>query len=188
MENILLGAVGLTWAIVELTLRVRDRVRGKGGTEGDRGTRRFSGALLMAAVVGAWVLSAVAGRHSPLRVPGLEAAGVVVLFAGVVTRVWAVATLGRSFRTTVEVDVGQAVVTSGPYRWVRHPSYTGLLLAALGLGLGFGTWPGLVLCAVLPVVGLWRRIEVEEAEMTRVLGDAYEAYKGRTKRLVPGLW
>jgi protein-S-isoprenylcysteine O-methyltransferase Ste14 len=102
-----------------------------------------------------------------------------------VIRVWSVIVLGRSFRTTVEVDAAQPVVTRGPYRWVRHPSYTGLLLIAAGYGLAFGTWPGLVLCLVLPGVAILRRIGVEETELTRVLGDPYRDYRDRTKRLIP---
>jgi protein-S-isoprenylcysteine O-methyltransferase Ste14 len=96
--------------------------------------------------------------------------------------------LGRSFRTTVEVDAGQQVGTGGPYRWVRHPSYTGILLIAAGLGLAGGTWPGLAICLVLPPVAMLLRIRVEEAALSRVLGEPYRAYRRRTKRLIPGLW
>ena len=103
-------------------------------------------------------------------------------------RVWSVVVLGRSFRTTVEVDAAQPVVSRGPYRWVRHPSYTGLLLIAVGFGLALSTWPGLVICLVLPAVAILRRIGVEENELTRVLGDPYRDYRSHTKRLIPGLW
>ena len=71
------------------------------------------------------------------------------------------------------VDADQTVVTRGPYRWVHHPSYTGLVLIALGFGLGVGDWLSLAICAVIPVVGLLPRIVVEEAELVRVLGDQY---------------
>src|SRR4030095_4295632 len=66
------------------------------------------------------------------------AVGVVLIWGGLAVRVWAVLTLGRSFSTFIQVDPDQAVVTRGPYRWVRHPSYHGLLLIALGFGLGVG--------------------------------------------------
>jgi protein-S-isoprenylcysteine O-methyltransferase Ste14 len=110
------------------------------------------------------------------------------MWLGLVIRMWAIAVLGRSFRTTVEVDPEQAVVASGPYRWVRHPSYTGLLLIVAGFGLGTGYWLALVVCIALPLPALLRRIRVEEAELTRVLGDRYRAYQAQTRRLVPGLW
>jgi protein-S-isoprenylcysteine O-methyltransferase Ste14 len=91
-------------------------------------------------------------------------------------------------RTTVEVDPGQAVVSAGPYRWVRHPSYSRLLLIVAGFGLATGNWLALVICIVLPLPPLLRRIQVEEAELTGVLGDRYRAYQAQTKRLIPGLW
>ena len=115
-------------------------------------------------------------------------AGLVIIWLGLAIRVWAIVVLGRAFRTTVEVDADQAVVSRGPYRWVRHPSYTGLLLIAAGFGLAFSNWPGLAICLVLPAAAMLRRIQVEESELTRVLGDPYRAYRDRTKRLIPGVW
>ena len=91
-------------------------------------------------------------------------------------------------RTTVEVDAGQAVVSTGPYRRVRHPSYSGLLLIVAGFGLAAGNWLALVICIVLPLSAVLRRIQVEEAELTGMLGDRYRAYQAQTKRLIPGLW
>jgi protein-S-isoprenylcysteine O-methyltransferase Ste14 len=192
--QILLAVTGLAWLLLEVRLIARDRARGLGGTDEDRGTRRLNFILLVASVVAADVLGAVTGKHSPLWIPGAGPSGwpiitgLVVIWIGLAVRVWAVATLGRSFRTTVEVDAGQTVVSNGPYRWVRHPSYTGLMLIVVGFGLAFGTWPGLAVCVLVPAVAMLRRIHVEEAELTRVLGDEYRAYSGRTKRLIPGLW
>jgi protein-S-isoprenylcysteine O-methyltransferase Ste14 len=96
--------------------------------------------------------------------------------------------LGASFRTTVEVDAGQPVVKRGPYRWVRHPSYTGVVVMMAGLALIDGTWLALAILLVVPTAVLIRRISVEEAVMTEVLGPAYTDYAAGTKRLVPGLW
>jgi protein-S-isoprenylcysteine O-methyltransferase Ste14 len=126
-----------------------------------------------------------------LNLPGahaLGAVGVVVIWLGLALRVWAVVTLGRSFSTFVQVDAEQAVVTRGPYRWVRHPSYTGLLLIVLGFGLGAANWLSLVICVVLPALGLMPRMAIEEAEMVSVLGDRYRNYQRTTHRLVPGVW
>jgi protein-S-isoprenylcysteine O-methyltransferase Ste14 len=191
---ILLAVSGVAWLVLEVTLRLRDRARGTGGTGQDRGTRALNFGLILAAVVAADVLSAVIGKHSPLWIAGAGAhgwpiiAGLVIIWLGLATRVWAIAVLGRSFRTTVEVEAGQAVVSRGPYRWVRHPSYTGLLMIAGGFGLAFSNWPGLALCLVLPAAATLRRIQVEESELTQVLGDSYRAYQARTKRLIPGVW
>jgi protein-S-isoprenylcysteine O-methyltransferase Ste14 len=79
-------------------------------------------------------------------------------------------------------------VTRGPYARIRHPSYTGLLLIVAGFGLAVGNWLSLALCLLLPLPAVVWRIRVEEAELERVLGEAYAAYRARTARLVPGLW
>jgi protein-S-isoprenylcysteine O-methyltransferase Ste14 len=192
--TVLLSVTGSGWLVFELVLLLRDRARHTGRTAQDRGTRRLNFGLVVAAIVAADVLAAAIGPHSPLRIPGAHAegwpilAGLVVAWLGLGLRIWSIVVLGRSFRTTVEVDAGQDVVTRGPYRWVRHPSYTGLLLIAAGIGLAGGTWPGLAICLVLPAVAIVLRIRVEEAVLTRVLGGPYRAYQNHTKRLLPGLW
>jgi len=175
------------WVLLELTLRVRERLRGKGGRERDRATRVLIAVTLGAAIGGAIVVSR--SLAPSLRMPGdWRALGVVLMWLGLATRVWAIATLGRAFRTTVEVDPGQAVVSSGPYRWVRHPSYSGLLLIAAGLGLALDNWLSLAICLLVPLPAIVRRIDVEEAELTRVLGDAYREYRAETARLMPRIW
>jgi protein-S-isoprenylcysteine O-methyltransferase Ste14 len=176
----------LGWAVFELGLRVRERLGGKGGAARDRGTRALIAVTLGTAIA----LAVVTGsRSTGPRIAGpYTSLGVIVMWLGLAIRVWAIATLGRAFRTTVEVDSGQAVVSSGPYRWVRHPSYTGLLMILTGCGLAAGNWLALAVCALLPLPALLRRISVEEAELTGVLGERYRAYQAQTKRLIPGLW
>ncbi|MGZ4172552.1 MAG: methyltransferase family protein [Solirubrobacteraceae bacterium] len=147
----------------------------------DRGTR----VLIAVAVGGAVALSLLARAHIPsARMPAaLRVAGLVVMWCGLGLRAWAVATLGRAFRTTVEVDSDQQVVSSGPYAHIRHPSYTGLLLILAGTGLAVGNWLGFAACLLLPLPALVIRIHVEEAELVRVLGDPYLSYRTDTKRL-----
>jgi protein-S-isoprenylcysteine O-methyltransferase Ste14 len=119
---------------------------------------------------------------------GVRAAGLVIVGLGFTLRAWAITTLGAALRTTVEVEQSQQVVTNGPYRWVRHPSYTGTLVITLGFGIALGNWLSLALCAVLPPLALIRRIKVEESELVRVVGEPYRVYSARTRRLVPGIW
>ncbi|MEW9533994.1 isoprenylcysteine carboxylmethyltransferase family protein [Microbispora sp. NPDC049125] len=176
------------WSAFEGGLLVRDLVRRKGRLGRDRGTRAIvslslGGSIFLGIVLRGWVPAL--GTPAPHV---FAAAGIVVIWVGLAVRVWAVLTLGGAFSTFIQVDADQVVVTRGPYRWVRHPSYTGLLLIALGFGLGAGNWLSLVICAVLPPLGLLPRIAVEEAEMIRVLGERYRGYQKTTHRLVPGLW
>ncbi len=176
------------WAGLEVVLAGRDLARGKARRGQDRGTRvivavSLGGAIVVGGLMRRWV----PGLNTPAPT-AFAVAGLVVMWAGLAARVWAVVTLGGSFSTFLQAEVDQPVVTSGPYRWVRHPAYTGLLLIALGFGLGARNWLSVLVCVVVPVAGLLRRIAVEEAELTRVLGDRYRGYQRMTRRLVPGLW
>jgi protein-S-isoprenylcysteine O-methyltransferase Ste14 len=174
------------WALLETGLRVRDAVQGRGGGNRDRGTRVLIIISLGAAIGAASVATSVAPS---LRIPDpVRVFGVIVMWLGLTTRVWAVAALGRAFRTSVEVDPDQDVVTTGPYKWIRHPSYASLLLILAGLGLALGNWLSVAASLLLPLPALAWRINVEEAELSRVLGNSYRAYQTRTARLIPGLW
>jgi protein-S-isoprenylcysteine O-methyltransferase Ste14 len=176
------------WVLLELGLLVRDVVRGKGGTGQDRGTRRLIAVAYLVSVVAAGLIDREVAEPPWQLGPWHLAAGLVVLLAGLAIRVWAVLVLGAAFRTTVEVHVGQSVVDTGPYRWVRHPAYTGLLLIGAGIGLALGNWLSLALLVLVPLAAMLRRITVEEAILAEVMGEPYHDYQERTKRLVPGLW
>jgi protein-S-isoprenylcysteine O-methyltransferase Ste14 len=174
------------WALVEVGVRVGERVQGKGRADRDRDTR-----VLIAIALGAAIVAALGARSvaPELRMPvALRMAGVAVMWLGLALRVWAIAALGGGFRTTVEVEPGQAVVSSGPYAWLRHPSYAGLLLIVAGFGAALGNWLSLAACVVLPLPAIVWRIHVEEAELNRVLGQAYRTYQSDRARLIPGLW
>jgi protein-S-isoprenylcysteine O-methyltransferase Ste14 len=177
----------VVWVALEGLLRVTELLRRRGSASSDRGTRVLISLGLGLAVGGGIWLGAVV-EHAPWRLPpAAVGAGVVVMVVGLAVRIWAVLTLGRSFRTTVEVHPDQGVIDTGPYRWVRHPSYTGLLLVVLGLEIGVRTWPA-VLLVVVPLATVVRRIAVEEAFLVAQLGPSYADYEQRTRRLLPGLW
>jgi protein-S-isoprenylcysteine O-methyltransferase Ste14 len=178
------------WLALEAGLVIRDRVRGKGGSARDRGTFWLNIVVIAAAVGAAGWLTSVLGNSAGWKFgsAGLSVVGLLVMWAGLAVRIWAIVVLGKSFRMTVEVDTGQKVVDSGPYRWVRHPSYTGILLLMAGLSLVYGNWPALAILLVLPTAVLIHRVLVEEAVLTDVMGRAYTDYAAHTKRLVPGVW
>lgn len=181
----------VTWGAMELGLIWRDQARGMGRTYRDQGTRALLVASVLAAAVISGYLAKAAMAHPVLQIPAqpwLSLVGLGLALTGFAVRYAAVAELGDSFRTTVEVDDDQAVVSTGLYRLVRHPSYAGLLLTAAGFGLASHTWPGAAVCVLFPLSAMLQRIHVEEAELVEVLGDPYRAYRRRTKRLVPGLW
>lgn len=180
------------WLALEIGLRIRDRLRRMGSTEKDGGTRLTLVIVVAAAATIALFVADFLPANSAFHFPGAhlpwQIAGTAIMWLGLVVRIWAIVVLGSAFRTTVEVDTDQPVVDRGPYRWVRHPSYTGILLIMVGLGLAAANWISLVVAVVLPVYALGRRIDVEENALVETLGRRYEEYRARTKRLVPGLW
>ena len=184
------------WLALEVSLRVRDRITRRGSTSRDGATRRTIMLMIVPAILAATAAGYLVPAPSPLRLPGAGpgpvpwpvAAGLAVMWLGLAVRIWAIAVLGRSFRTTVEIDADQPVVARGPYRWVRHPAYTGVLLLAAGYGLAMGNWLSLLITVTVPAVAMLQRIGVEETALVETLGRPYEVYRTRTKRLVPGLW
>jgi protein-S-isoprenylcysteine O-methyltransferase Ste14 len=114
--------------------------------------------------------------------------GCAIGIIGFSLRTWAIASLGSAFTRNIQVTVEQQVVTSGPYRYLRHPAYTGAILLFAGIGIGLGNAVSIATCAILPAIGYLQRIPREEALLRRQLGRDYEDYASRTQRLVPGLW
>jgi protein-S-isoprenylcysteine O-methyltransferase Ste14 len=114
-------------------------------------------------------------------------AGVAVTGAGVAIRQWSIATLGSSFTGHVQVQAGQTVVSTGPYRWLRHPSYTGQWLEMIGVGLATGNALSAAISATVPLAGLIRRVRGEERALTTLL-PGYADYANGKQRLVPFVW
>lgn len=113
--------------------------------------------------------------------------GVAIFAAGGVLRLWPVFVLGRRFSGLVAIQRGHTLVTTGIYRVIRHPSYLGLLLTALGWALGFRSGVGLLLLALL-IPPLFSRIRAEERLLDSQFGDEYRAYAARTPRMLPGIY
>ena len=113
--------------------------------------------------------------------------GVVLFAAGGALRIWPVFVLGRRFSGLVAIQSGHTLVTSGIYGVIRHPSYLGLLVNALGWALAFRSGVGVLLTA-LTIPPLVARIRAEERLLRAQFGDAYDAYRSRTSRLLPGIY
>jgi len=111
--------------------------------------------------------------------------GVGLFIAGLVLRWMAIIHLGRYFTVDVAIAEDHRLIESGPYRFVRHPSYSGALLAFAGFGICLGNWISLLVLIVPISWAFLRRIEIEESVLMQALGDTYAAYSRRTRRLVP---
>ncbi|MEP7135282.1 MAG: isoprenylcysteine carboxylmethyltransferase family protein [Chloroflexota bacterium] len=112
--------------------------------------------------------------------------GLLSIVAGTAFRQWALINLGRFFSRNVQIESGHQVITTGPYRWIRHPSYTGMILIYTGLVMALGTWLGALLTFAMATGSLLYRIRVEEQTLVTALGDEYRKYISQTWQLFPG--
>lgn len=186
LAGVLLLIVAMGWGMMELShaSNTRDGAAGAGG-----GGRRFTVVPVVAAASVMLYLAPRIVAVAAIR-PGAAAfaAGMVVLLGGLVLRGWSIKTLGGYFTGRVMVSADQPVITAGPYRLLRHPSYAGLLLACAGIGLASANWVAVAAMAVLPGAAVLWRIHAEEKALLATLGDRYRAYAGQHKRLIPLLW
>ncbi len=113
--------------------------------------------------------------------------GLGLVIFGIAFREWAVLTLGRFFRVVVTVDQDHRLIRRGPYRWLRHPSYTGSILTLIGVPLTLGTWAGCLMVLLLSLGGYLYRVKIEEKALLEALGDEYREYMQHTWRFFPGL-
>ncbi|HEV3228425.1 MAG TPA: isoprenylcysteine carboxylmethyltransferase family protein [Solirubrobacteraceae bacterium] len=182
-------AVIAAWAIAELGTQLRRR---RHAHERIRVAGDPTLLAVFAGIGGGLTLAQAAARAHLAPLPGGAwwpvIAGLAITVAGVALRLWAIVTLGRFFRIVVVIAHDHRLVDRGPYRRIRHPSYTGLLLAVVGLGLALGDWVALGAALLLSLAGLLVRIRAEERALLAALGGDYADYMARTWRLVPGVW
>jgi protein-S-isoprenylcysteine O-methyltransferase Ste14 len=112
----------------------------------------------------------------------------VLLVVGLAIRWTAIFTLGRSFSTNVAIHATQTVHKTSLFRWMRHPSYTGMLLCFFAVGTYERNWVSVAIMLVFPTAALLYRIHVEEIALTGAFGEEYAEYSRITKRLVPGIY
>ena len=169
--------------ISELALVWRRPASRAPSTRLDRGSHLMLWVVIAGSIVASH-LAGFSGVGPKLPWPWL---GVGLFAAGMMFRWWAIMHLGRFFSVDVAIASDHEVVDTGPYRFVRHPSYTGLLVQCAGLGVALGTVLSLLVIVVPTFLVLFYRIQVEEKVLLANLGEGYAAYTRRTKRLLPGL-
>ena len=190
LNDIVKLVIGL-WVLSELLLSIFVRAR---GASGDRTQDGGSFIVIYVGIflgVGLAILFANIGprwAHIDLNFYVLNSLSLVFLLAGISWRTWAILTLGRFFTANVAVRTGHKVIRQGPYRWMRHPSYTGGLTSFLGLGLAFANWLSLAVLMILIVSVYIYRMNVEEKVLIASLGDEYLEYSRQTRRLIPGIY
>ncbi len=118
----------------------------------------------------------------------LFAIGIFLMLVGVAFRWYSIRILGKYFTRQVAIQPGQTVVENGPYRLIRHPSYSGALITIFGEGLALTNWLSLIVVMVITFIGYSYRVWVEEKTLANVLGEPYRQYMRRTKRFIPFLY
>jgi protein-S-isoprenylcysteine O-methyltransferase Ste14 len=158
------------------------------GVREDRANRWVIGALGLIGLLAAW-LPPYCDREGFWTLDGdtIRWLGVLLFAAGGALRLWPVFVLGHRFSGLVAIQPGHELVTTGIYRLIRHPSYLGLLINALGWALAFRSILGVLLTAFL-IPPLLARIDSEENLLRAQFGADYDAYRARTSRLIPGLY
>jgi protein-S-isoprenylcysteine O-methyltransferase Ste14 len=184
-----IGSVWIPVAVITVVIELSGgRRRRREATKRDGGSQ----IVLRVCLIPAAVFMLFAPQIAPaaeIRPPLTPTVVAIVVFAsGEALRVWSKLQLGRYFTYTVQTSDDQPVITSGPYRILRHPSYTGLLLMVIGIGLLWGNWLGLGVLTVLAFAAVAYRISVEEKALVADLGDRYRTYAEHHKRLIPFVW
>lgn len=162
------------------------RLRQRGATRVRRD--RGSGALVILTVFFSIYIAFTLGYQDVWMLPDWAfEVGIFLMILGVAVRQWAIAVLGRFFSLTVKVAEDHTVVDRGPYRLIRHPSYTGVLITFIGLGLAVQSAAAVLLLLAVFSLSYGYRMRVEERTLQTELGQDYAAYMKRTKRLIPYL-
>ncbi|MGB8543130.1 MAG: isoprenylcysteine carboxylmethyltransferase family protein [Candidatus Acidiferrales bacterium] len=176
------------WTASEVLLQVATRTRRSSGQVKDRGSLL----LLLPVIFGSiWLSLWYAETHRRTMLGGahwLKTVAIILFLIGLTVRWTAIFSLGRSFSTNVAIRPTQTVHKRGLYRWLRHPSYTGMLLIFLAIGIHERNWVSLAIMLTFPTAALLYRIHVEEMALKDAFGEEYVSYSRVTKRLLPGLY
>jgi protein-S-isoprenylcysteine O-methyltransferase Ste14 len=176
------------FVVLEQRIRLKSRLN-RHGAAADRGSLVVVIVAVGAGAAGGFL---VAGAAPSAAIPDARwlvfVIGLALMCAGIALRQWAIVLLGDFFTVDVRVHAEQTVVEWGPYRWLRHPSYTGLIVTFLGIGLALGNWAALALLVVVPTAGLVVRIRAEERALLDGLGEPYRRFTATRARLIPGVW
>jgi protein-S-isoprenylcysteine O-methyltransferase len=181
--------MGAIYGISEFGLALRRRAVDGGSRLADKGSLGLLWSIIGISVFLAFNLYfAVPAAGFGGAAPAACYAGIAIYAIGLSLRWYAIVYLGRFFTVNVAIAADHQLIDKGPYRYVRHPSYSGALLAFLGLGLTLANWASLAVLVIPVFLAFARRMRVEEAALLQGLGAPYRLYMDRTKRLIPGVY
>jgi protein-S-isoprenylcysteine O-methyltransferase len=182
----ILLVISALWIASEIGLAVLRR-SGSGATRKDAGSLLVLNAVIYVSVALGMFLGMTGRGRVSLPIPALWL-GLGAIVAGLAVRWWAVLTLRRFFTVDVAIHADHRLVETGPYRFVRHPAYVGMLLSFAGLALCASGWVSALVILVPIVAALLYRIRVEERALLGAFPSEYRVYAARTARLFPGVY
>ena len=135
---------------------------------------------------GEWFEGNILSERFVPKLLSVKVVGLLIASGGVFLACWSRHILGRNWSSVVQLKQDHELIAHGPYQFIRHPIYTGLLLAFLGTALKVGDWRGLV-AVLIVLISFWRKLRVEERWLVEQFGASYAMYMQRTKALIPGI-
>jgi protein-S-isoprenylcysteine O-methyltransferase Ste14 len=180
------------WIASEIFIGLGTRTGKKGGTTHDRGSQLI---LWVAICTASTLCFVTTGSRAPEFFGGslesifyIRTAALLILILGLAVRWTAILTLGRAFSANVAIRDKQQLRTTGLYAIVRHPSYLGMEIIFVAIGLYAGNWLALAIMLIPTTAAVIYRIHVEEIALRAAFGQQYIAYSVKTKRLLPAIY
>lgn len=180
-------ALGALYGLSELGLALFKR-SGKSAADADEGSLGLIWIVILAGVCLAFALARALPQLAFAPGSRTAPAGIATFAAGIALRWYAILCLGRFFTVNVAIAEDHRLIDTGPYRLLRHPSYTGALLAFCGLGVCLDNWAALGALVIPVLVVFLRRMRIEEDALLAAFGEAYRDYMRRTWRLIPFIY
>jgi protein-S-isoprenylcysteine O-methyltransferase Ste14 len=189
LPGLLTLGVGFCAFLASLVPAQRARISAEGETTARRSRASIVGVAIQGLAIGFTSIGVQHATLDPLSAKALvEAAAVALLMAATVWLfVWASRTMGRNWSIVARTRGDHALVTAGPFAWIRHPIYTGLFLMMIALAIGLGHVARLFIAVPLYALGTAIRVRIEERLLRTAFGSAYEEYANRVKRFIPGV-
>jgi protein-S-isoprenylcysteine O-methyltransferase len=179
-----LYVLGPLWGAAELGVAAMTHARSESASK-DRGSFLLIWTVSFLSI-GSGILVAYKVRWAAFPHPKLlYLAGLSFFALGLVLRIFSMIYLGRFFTPNVAIITGHRLIDSGPYRFIRHPTYSGFLLILLRLGFACANAASLVIIFIPASAALLWRIQIEERALIEAFGEDYQTYAARTKRLIP---
>jgi protein-S-isoprenylcysteine O-methyltransferase Ste14 len=185
--NILFLIVCALWILSEILLQFLRRSK-KDNQDKDLGSlKRLNLVIYISVTIGVFFSFTQFG-HININPFVIQLIGLVLIVFGLVVRWLAILTLRRYFTVNVVIQTDHSIIQNGFYKYLRHPSYTGMLISFLGLGIGLSNWISISVMLISITFALVNRIRIEEQALIDAFGNDYLKYCSKTWRLIPQIY